>query len=118
MRAVRAIREVLDKRVSGAEKPLVAFAMVREMRDNKRDICGKSREGVTAAILMAVHVWGQENREGVQILDVSRNLGGLHRAADPAGRRQVEVRGVQGRETAQASGVPSEGRQKEAGKGT
>ena len=27
--------------------------MVQEMRDNKRGICGGSREGVTAAILMA-----------------------------------------------------------------
>ena len=54
-RGLRAIREVpaLRMRVSGAEKPVVAFAMVREMRDNKRGICGGSREGVTAAILMA-----------------------------------------------------------------
>ena len=52
-RAVWAIREVLNKQVSGSETPVVTFAMVREMRDNKRDICGRSREGVTAAILMA-----------------------------------------------------------------
>ena len=53
MRAVRAIREVLSKRVSGSSRPVVAFAMVREMNDNKRGICGRSREGATAAILMA-----------------------------------------------------------------
>ena len=53
-----------------------------------------------------MRLWGQENREGVQILDVSRNLGGVQRAGDPAGRPQVEVRGMQGRDPAQASGVP------------
>ena len=52
-RAVRAIREVLGERVWGAAEPVVTFAMVRGMRDNKRGICGGSREGATAAIPMA-----------------------------------------------------------------
>ena len=52
-KAVRAIRKVLEARVSGAVKPVVTFAMVGEMRGNKRDICRGAREGVTAAILMA-----------------------------------------------------------------
>ena len=31
----------------------MTFAIVRETRENKRGICGGSREGVTAAIMMA-----------------------------------------------------------------
>ena len=61
---------------------------------------------------------GEENREGLQILDdtMARDCGGVQRAGDPAGRPWVELRRVQGRENAPASCVPAEGRQEEAGK--
>ena len=52
-KAVRGIREILQQRVAGAKDPVVTFAMVREWRENRRDLCGGTREGVTAAILMA-----------------------------------------------------------------
>ena len=77
-RAVRAIREVPDTRASGSEGPVVAFAMVWELRDNKRGICGRSREGVTAAILMAAAMAaaqeGMKARQKIQIRIVWREL--------------------------------------------
>ena len=52
-KAVRGMREVLQRRVAGAENPVVTFAMMREWRDNKRVLCGGAKDGVTAAALMA-----------------------------------------------------------------
>ena len=52
MRAVQAIRDDPNKRVSGSARPVVTVAMVRELRDNRRAMCGGAREWVTAAILM------------------------------------------------------------------
>ena len=41
--------------------PVVTVTMVRQLRDNRRGVCGGAREGVTAAILMeAAH-------EGMQV---------------------------------------------------
>ena len=37
----------------GSVHPVVTVAMVQELRDNRRGICGRAREGVAAAILMA-----------------------------------------------------------------
>ena len=47
--------------------------MVREMRDDKRDICGGSREGVTAAILMAAA------QEGMKVEMFEVGGGGMDR---------------------------------------
>ena len=52
-RAVWAIREDLNKRISGSANPVVTVAMVRELRDNRRGVCRGAREGATSAILMA-----------------------------------------------------------------
>ena len=52
-KAVRGMREVIWKRVGGAKDPVITFAMLREWKDNKRDLCGGAKAGVTAAVLMA-----------------------------------------------------------------
>ena len=60
-RTVRAIREELNERAAGSANPVVTVAMVRELRDNRRGVCGGGREGVTAVILMATA------QEGMQV---------------------------------------------------
>ena len=50
---MRSIREDLTKRVAGSKRPVVTVAMLRELRDNSRDIRGRAMEGSKAAILMA-----------------------------------------------------------------
>ena len=72
-KAVRGIRKVLEERVSGAKDPVVTFAMVWEMRENKRDLCGGAREGVTAAILMAAA------QEGMKVEMFEVGCGGKER---------------------------------------
>jgi hypothetical protein len=52
-KAVRGMRELIVKRVGGADKPVVSYAMLREWKDNKRELCGGRKVGVTAAVLMA-----------------------------------------------------------------
>ena len=39
-KSVQAIREDLKKRISGSAYPVVTVAMVRELRDNRTNICG------------------------------------------------------------------------------
>ena len=52
-KAVRGMRELIVKRVGGADKPVVSYAMLREWKDNKRDLCVGRKVGVVAAVLMA-----------------------------------------------------------------
>ena len=52
-KAVRGMREIIWKRVGGAKGPVITFAMMREWRDNKWVLCGGTKDGVTAAVLMA-----------------------------------------------------------------
>ena len=77
-KAVWGMREVLQTRVGGSENPVVTFAMLLEWRDNKRDLCGGAKDGVTAAIFMAaaqegmkvemfeVGCGGKRERDGVE----------------------------------------------------
>jgi hypothetical protein len=77
-RAVRGIRADLQKRAGGAENPVVTFAMVRELKENKKGLCGGAKAGVAAAILMAaaqeqmmvamfeVGCGGERARDGVE----------------------------------------------------
>ena len=74
---MRAIREDLNKRISGSAHPVVTVAMVRELRDNRRVICGGAREGVIAAIgfLMAT------SQEAMQVEMFEVGGGGQDRGA-------------------------------------
>ena len=97
-RAVRGMREVIWQRVGEAKNPVVTFAMLREWKDNKRDLCGGAKVGVTAAILMAAAQEGMK----VEMFELGCGETGAGRGGGGAavggegrlGRSKVRIRSV------------------------
>ena len=58
MKALRAMKEALTGRVAGSPEMVLTAAMVRELEENRREMCGQDRRGVAAAVLMAAEEHG------------------------------------------------------------
>ena len=56
--ALQAVRVALTDRVAESAEMVVTAAMVQELEDNRRTVCGKDRRTVTAAILIAAAEMG------------------------------------------------------------
>jgi len=56
--ALQAVRAALTDRVAKSAEMVVTAAMVQELEDNRRAVCGKDRRTVTAAILIAAAEMG------------------------------------------------------------
>ena len=65
VRVLRDMRAALTDRVSRSVEMVVTVAMVQELEDNKRDMCGKDMRVVTAAILLAA----EEHSMRVEVFD-------------------------------------------------